>query len=94
MSCAGGTNDVEKLVEMFWKGELVMRIGLAANLYDQAVLEAFANQGKQVSLARGTTRVDMVRSGRDFANIALEFERVRNAGRRVGRAKPGLGEAD
>ncbi len=35
------TNDVEKLVEMFWGGDAVMRFGVTENLYGPEELAAF-----------------------------------------------------
>jgi len=35
------TNDVEKLMEMFWAGPQVMRFGVTENLYGHEELEAF-----------------------------------------------------
>ena len=70
------TNDVEKLVEMFWAGPQVMRFGAAENLYGPAELAAFRKSRPTVNLARTVTRLDIVSFGRDFASITLEFERL------------------
>lgn len=70
------TNDVEKLVEMFWNGEPVMRFGATENLYGPAELEAFRKARPAVNLARRVKRLDIVSFGCDFASITLEFERV------------------
>jgi hypothetical protein len=70
------TNDVEKLVEMFWAGPQVMRFGVTENLYGQEELEAFRKARPATNLARTVTRLDIVSFGRDFASITLEFERV------------------
>ena len=69
------TNDVEKLVEMFWKGNEVMRFGVTENLYGPEELEAFRKARPAANLARTVTRLDIVSFGRDYASITLEFER-------------------
>jgi hypothetical protein len=69
-------NDVEKLVEMFWKREPVIRFGATENLYGPEELEAFRNARPAANLARTVKRLDIVSFGRDFASITLEFERV------------------
>jgi hypothetical protein len=70
------TNDVEKLVEMFWDGAQVMRFGVTENLYGPDELEAFRKARPAVNLARTVKRRNIVSFGRDFATITLEFERV------------------
>jgi Protein of unknown function (DUF3225) len=70
------SNDVEKLVEMFWDGQQVMRFGATENLYGPEELEAFRKVRPAVNLARTVKRLDIVSFGRDFASITLEFERV------------------
>jgi hypothetical protein len=69
------TNDVEKLVEMFWTGPQVMRFGAAENLYGPEELDAFRKSRPATNLARTVKRLDIVSFGRDFATITLEFER-------------------
>ena len=46
------TNDVEKLVEMFWAGPQVMRFGVTENLYGPGELEAFRKGRPAMNLAR------------------------------------------
>ena len=70
------SNDVEKLVEMFWKGDQVMRFGVTENLYGPDELEAFRKARPAANLARTVKRVDIVSFGRDYASITLEFERL------------------
>ncbi|MGA7109753.1 MAG: oxalurate catabolism protein HpxZ [Terracidiphilus sp.] len=70
------TNDVEKLVEMFWAGPQVMRFGASENLYGTEELEAFRKARPATNLARTVKRLDIVSFDRDFASITLEFERV------------------
>lgn len=70
------SNDVEKLVEMFWKGDQVMRFGVTENLYGPDELEAFRKARPASNLARTVKRVDIVSFGRDYASITLEFERL------------------
>ena len=72
------TNDVEKLVAMFWAGPQVMRFGSAENLYGPEELEAFRKARPATNLARTVKRLDIVSFGRDFASITLEFERMSN----------------
>lgn len=72
------TNDVEKLVAMFWAGQQVMRFGAAENLYGPEELEAFRKARPATNLARTVKRLDIVSFGRDFASITLEFERMSN----------------
>jgi hypothetical protein len=69
------TNDVEKLVAMFWDGQQVMRFGATENLYGPEDLEAFRKTRPASNLARALNRLDIVSFGRDFASITLEFER-------------------
>lgn len=69
------TNDVEKLVEMFWASPQVMRFGVTENLYGPGELEAFRKGRPATNLAREVKRMDIVSFGRDFAAITLEFER-------------------
>jgi hypothetical protein len=69
------TNDVEKLVEMFWGGPQVMRFGVSENLYGPEELELFRKGRSRVNLAREVTRLDIVSFGRDFASVTLEFAR-------------------
>jgi hypothetical protein len=79
------TNDVEKLVEMFWPGDEVMRFGVTENLYGPEELAAFRKARPAANLARKVTRMDIVSFGRDFASITLEFERNGVAGTIRGR---------
>jgi hypothetical protein len=69
------TNNVEKLVEMFWSEPEVMRFGITENLYGPEELEAFRKGRPATDLARTVKRLDIVSFGRDFASITLEFER-------------------
>src|ERR1700749_3641710 len=73
------TNDVEKLVAMFWAGPQVMRFGATENLYGPGELEAFRKARPATNLSRAVKRLDIVSFGRDFASITLEFERSANA---------------
>jgi hypothetical protein len=70
------SNDVEKLVAMFWDGRQVMRFGATENLYGPEELEAFRKGRTAVNLERTVKRLDIVSFGRNFASITLEFERV------------------
>lgn len=79
------TNDVEKLVQMFWAGEQVMRFGVTENLYGPEELEAFRKARPAANLARTVKRLDIVSFGSDFASITLEFERSSHTGTVRGR---------
>jgi Protein of unknown function (DUF3225) len=72
------TNDVEKLVAMFWDGRQVMRFGVTENLYGPEELEAFRKARPAANLARRVKRLDIVSFGRNCASITLEFERDAN----------------
>jgi len=74
------TNDVDKLVAMFWAGPQVMRFGATENLYGPKELEAFRKARPAANLARTVKRLNIVSFGRDFASITLEFERAAAAG--------------
>lgn len=69
------TNNVEKLVAMFWDGEQVMRFGATENLHGPAELEAFRKARPATNLARTVKRLDIVSFDRDYASITVEFER-------------------
>jgi hypothetical protein len=79
------SNDVEKLVEMFWAGPEVMRFGVTENLYGPEELAAFRASRPAANLVRTVSRFDIVSFGRDFASITLEFERNGVAGKVLGR---------
>ena len=79
------TNDVEKLVEMFWDGEQVMRFGATENLYGPEELEQFRKSRPSANLARTVKRLEIVTFGRDFGSITLEFERETPKGKVFGR---------
>ncbi len=74
------TNDVDKLVAMFWAEPQVMRFGVTENLYGPEELEAFRKARPSANLARTVKRLDIVSFGRDYASITLEFERNGAAG--------------
>ena len=75
------TNNVEKLVEMFWADPHVMRFGATENLYGYKEIDAFRKARPAANLARTVTRLDIVSFGKDFASITLEFERGAQHGR-------------
>jgi hypothetical protein len=75
------TNNVEKLVEMFWRDPRVMRFGAFENLYGHEEIDAFRKARPGGNLARKVTRLDIVSFGKDFASITLEFERGPQHGR-------------
>ena len=57
-----------------------MRFGATENLYGREELEDFRKVRSSANLARTVTRLDIVSSGRDFASITLEFERIAVSG--------------
>ena len=75
------TNDVEKLVKMFWADARVMRFGATENLYGHKEISEFRKARPSANLARSVTRLDIVAFGKDFASITLEFERGSQRGR-------------
>ena len=68
-------NDVETLQRMFWASPHVIRFGPTESLYGIEEIEAFRKGRSPANLARTITRLDIVAFGRDFASIALAFER-------------------
>jgi Protein of unknown function (DUF3225) len=79
------TNDVEKLVAMFWDAQQVMRFGANENLYGPEELAVFRKSRPPSNLARTVKRVYIVSFGRDLASITLEFERLTGSGAISGR---------
>ena len=75
------TNNVEKLVEMFWRDPRVTRFGASENLYGYKEIDAFRKARPSANLARTVTRLDIISFGKDFASITLEFERGGQRGR-------------
>ncbi len=68
-------NDVETLQSMFWASSHVIRFGPTESLYGIDEIEAFRKGRSPVNLARTITRLDIVAFGKNFASIALAFER-------------------
>jgi hypothetical protein len=75
------SNDVEKLVEMFWADPRAMRFGATENLYGYKEIAEFRKGRPAANLSRTVTRLDIVSFGKDFASITLEFERGTQRGR-------------
>ena len=75
------SNDVEKLVEMFWADPRAMRFGVTENLYSYKEIAEFRKGRPAANLSRTVTRLDIVSFGKDFASITLEFERGAQRGR-------------
>jgi hypothetical protein len=69
------TNNVEKLVAMFWDDPHVMRFGATENLYGYKEIENFRKARPSTNLDRKVTRLDIVTFDKNFASITLEFER-------------------
>jgi hypothetical protein len=75
------SNDVGKLVEMFWADPHVMRFGVTENLYGHKEIDEYRKSRPAVNLAREVLRLDIVSFGKDFASITLEFRRGTQRGR-------------
>lgn len=75
------SNDVEKLVEMFWADPRAMRFGVTENLYGYKEIAEFRKGRPAANMARTVIRLDIVSFGKDFASITLEFERGTQRGR-------------
>jgi hypothetical protein len=75
------SNDVEKLVEMFWADPRAMRFGVTENLYGYKEIAEFRKGRPAANLSRTVTRLGIVSFGKDFASITLEFERGTQRGR-------------
>jgi hypothetical protein len=68
-------NDVATLQSMFWASPHVIRFGPTESLYGIDEIEAFRKGRSPANLARTIKRLDIVTFGKDFASIALAFER-------------------
>jgi hypothetical protein len=75
------TNNVDKLVELFWADPHVMRFGVTENLYGHKEIGDFRKARPAAKIARTVTRLDIVSFGKDFASITLEFTRGAQHGR-------------
>ena len=75
------TNNVEKLVEMFWRDPRVMRFGVTENLYGYKEIDSFRHARPSTNLARSIDRIGIVSFGKDFGSITLEFQRGAQRGR-------------
>ena len=84
------SNDVEKLIEMFWADPRVMRFGVTENLYGYKEIETFRKSRPPANLARKIKRFDIVSFGKDFASITLEFERNHGQHGATWPTEPGL----
>ena len=78
-------NDAETLTRMFWASPHAMRFGITENLYGIDEIAAFRKGRPSVNLARTVRRMDVVAFGNDFGTVTLEFERVVNSKRILGR---------
>lgn len=72
------TNDVDKLMALFWAAPEVMRFGVTENLYGIEELEAFRKGRPSSNLMRKVIRLDVVTFGTDYGSVTLEFERETN----------------
>ncbi len=85
------TNDVEKLVAMFWAWSSRSCASALPKIFtDQKSWKHFAN-APAANLARTVKRLDIVSFGRDFASITLEFERDHRRQDRARPTEPGVG---
>ena len=69
-------NDAETLTRMFWATPQAMRFGVSENLYGIKEINAYRKGRSPANLARTVRRLDIVRFGRDFGSVTLEFERA------------------
>ncbi len=86
------TNNVDKLMAMFWAAPEVMRFGVTENLYGIEELEAFRKARPAANLARRVVRLDVVTFGTDYGSVTLEFERETNGKITRGATEPDMGE--
>ena len=69
------SNDVEKLDRFFWQSELVVRFGVAENLYGIAAIRAFRNARNSSALARTLSNTVITSYGTNFATTTTEYIR-------------------
>jgi hypothetical protein len=70
------SNEVDRLVEMFWASPRAVRFGATENLFGIDEIRAFRKGRPAVNLARQVRELRITSFGKDFASINLEFERV------------------
>ena len=70
------SNDVGRLVQMFWASSYAVRFGATENLYGIDEIRSFRKGRPAANLARQARHLQIVSFGRDFASITLEFERT------------------
>ena len=69
-------NDVEMLDKFFWHSKLVVRFGVAENLYGIEAIRAFRNARSSSALARTLSNTMITTYGSDFATTTTEFVRI------------------
>ncbi len=78
------TNDVASLGELFWRGPLTIRYGIAEILYGSDEIAAFRAARSPAGLARSLARTVITTYGDDFATASTLFHRETIPGK-VGR---------
>lgn len=68
-------NDVEMLDRFFWHNKLVVRFGVAENLYGIEAIRAFRNARSSSALERTLSNTMITTYGADFATTTTEFFR-------------------
>jgi hypothetical protein len=68
-------NDIAMLGELFWRGEHVIRYGIAENLYGVDEIAAFRAARSPIGLPRLLSRTVITTYGRDFATASTLFKR-------------------
>ena len=74
-------NDVEVLMELFWRSPLTVRYGVAENLVGWDVIAAFRQARPAIDLDRELVNTVITTCGRDFATASTEYRR-KQSGRR------------
>ncbi|MEM6665610.1 MAG: oxalurate catabolism protein HpxZ [Pseudomonadota bacterium] len=68
-------NDVETLMELFWRDPRTIRYGVAELLYGIEEIEAFRKGRSPKGLERTIERTELTTYGRDFATTAIHYRR-------------------
>jgi len=79
------SNEVERLIAMFWTSPHTVRFGATENLHGIEEIVAFRKGRSPANLARAIDRLDILTFGDDFAEITVEFSRLTPGGIAHGR---------
>lgn len=79
------SNDVEKLVTLFWDSAYALRFGVGESLYGAKEIEEFRKNRPPMDLARTVSNLKIVTFGSDCAIVTLEFDRSVKGVHRHGR---------